>query len=565
MEKYGYDAYTASMAIYSGGLKIYTVMDPEVQSVLEEVYTNDTEYFPYSNDGLQPESAMVVMDPYTADVLGVVGGRGEKLSNRGLNRATQSTRPPGSAIKPIAVYAPALDAGIINYATVFDDVPVTFGDYTEDWATSSDPNAVAPKAWPGNLPYVYDGLTTVNYAIITSKNTVAVRVLQALGIENSFDFVKNKLGIDSFIDLYTNSVGTQFTDKALAPLALGQMCFGLTVEEITAAYCIFQNNGVYNEPRTYLYVFDADDNLILDNTGESSIVISDQTASIMTIMMQNVMTEGTGRSVTLRNTVDVAGKTGTAGNDFDRWFVGYTPYYVGGVWFGYDMNQTLSDFSSNPSSAIWDTVMTKLHQKYIDEAAAGGEPLREFVTAAGVVEMEYCLDSGMLPSEACYNDPRGHRIAVGYFSTDNMPEEECTVHVPVKYDTVVGGVVLDVADYTGNVADLIDVSLIREESRNFPIEVTVTDAQYVYRDLPDTVKPGGWWGETFFANTIPEGTYIGKSNTWTFYNRFCYDHYDFSRFMEKKTEDDTLYDDPIDVPGDITDDELDEDLIYGDD
>lgn len=559
MEKYGYDAYASSMMIYSGGLKIYTVMDPEVQAVMEEVYTNDTEYFPYSNDGLQPESAMVVMDPYTADVLGVVGGRGEKLSNRGLNRATRATRPPGSSIKPIAVYAPALDAGIINYASVFDDVPVTFGDYTEDWATSTDPNAVAPKAWPGNLPYVYDGLTTVNRAIITSKNTVAVRVLQALGIENSFDFVKNKLGISSFIDLYTNSVGTQFTDKALAPLALGQMCFGLTVEEITAAYCIFQNNGVYNQPRTFLYVFDSNDNLILDNTGESSIVISDQTASIMTIMMQNVMTEGTGRSVTLRNTVDVAGKTGTAGNDFDRWFVGYTPYLVGGVWFGYDMNQTLSDFKANPSSAIWDTVMTMLHQKYIDEASAGGEPLKEFVTAAGVVEMEYCLDSGMLPSEACYNDPRGHRIAVGYFTNDNKPEEECTVHVPVKYDSVVGGVVLDVNDYTGNIADLIDISLIREETRNFPIEVTVTDAQYVYRDLPDSVKPGGWWGETFFANLIPDGVYIGKSNTWSFYNRFCYDHYDFSRFLAQKTEDPLL---PDDDPENTSDDELDEDLIY---
>ncbi len=253
MKKFNTDKYAASMMIYSGGLKIYTVMDPFVQDTLEEVYENDTEYFPYSNDGLQPESAMVIMDPYTSDVLGLVGGRGVKIGNRITNRATQSRRSPGSSIKPLAVYAPALDAGLINFATVFDDVPVNFGDYDPDWnVESEEPLAedeeprekVVPKAWPENAPAVYAGLTTVNQAIITSKNTIAVRVLQELSIDRSFDFVKNKVGISSFVDFYTTPSGVTMTDKLLAPLALGQMCYGLTVEEITAAYCIFQNNGV---------------------------------------------------------------------------------------------------------------------------------------------------------------------------------------------------------------------------------------------------------------------------------------------------------------------------------
>ena len=551
MEKYGYDSYTASMMIYSGGLKIYTVMDPEVQAVMEEVYENDTEYFPYSNDGLQPESAMVIVDPYTSDVLGIVGGRGEKTGNRISSRATDATRSPGSSIKPLAVYAPALDAGIINFASVYDDVPVTFGDYDEDWKEETlDENGevvkkIAPSAWPANYPNTYAGLQTVNQAIITSKNTVAVRVLQELSLDASFDFVKNKLGMSSFIEAYTTRTGVVLTDKMLAPLALGQMSYGLTVREITAAYTIFQNNGVYNEPRTFLYVYDSDGNLILENESESRIVISDQTASIMTIMMQNVMSEGTGRSITLRNTVNVAGKTGTAGNDFDRWFLGYTPYYVGGVWFGYDMNQTLSDFKQNPASAVWDIVMTKLHQKYIDEAKNGGEPLKTFTVAAGVVEAEYCLDSGMKPCAACKLDPRGNRIAKGYFTTDNMPEEECNVHVVVKYDTEVGGVVLDTSKYTGDPKKLIDTALIRVDSRSFPIEITVTDAQYVYRDLPDTVRPGGWWAEPFFQNTIPEGVYVGKTNVWTFYNKFCYDYYDFTPFnlaeeAAKKAEEERL-------------------------
>ena len=168
--------------------------------------------------------------------------------------------------------SPALEAGIINYASVYDDVPVTFGDYDEDWnveETAADGTVVkkvAPRAWPANLPNTYAGLTTVNQAIITSKNTVAVRVLQELTIDKSFDFVKNKLGMSSFIDSYTAPNGTVYTDKLLAPLALGQMNFGLTVEEITAAYGIFQNNGVYNKPRTFLAVYDNEGNLILGQT-----------------------------------------------------------------------------------------------------------------------------------------------------------------------------------------------------------------------------------------------------------------------------------------------------------
>lgn len=576
MEKYGYDEYTSSMMIYSGGLKIYTVMDPFVQDTLEEFYENDEENFPRSNDGLQPESAMVIIDPYTGDVLGLVGGRGEKTINRGSNHATKSKRSPGSAIKPLAIYAPALEAGIINYASVYDDVPVTFGDYAEDWnveETAADGTVVkkvAPRAWPANLPNTYAGLTTVNQAIITSKNTVAVRVLQELTIDKSFDFVKNKLGMSSFIDSYTAPNGTVYTDKLLAPLALGQMNFGLTVEEITAAYGIFQNNGVYNKPRTFLAVYDNEGNLILENKEESTIVMSEQNASLMTMMMENVMNQGTGKVVTLRNTVDVAGKTGTAGNDFDRWFLGYTPYYVGGVWFGYEMNQTLSDFKQNPSCIVWDKVMTKLHQRYIDDAKNGGEPLKTFTTAAGIVECEYCLDSGMLPSAACELDPRGHRIATGYFTPDNMPKEECDTHVVVKYDSEVGGVVLNVADYTGDPAKLIDTALIRVESRNFPIEITVVDAQYVYRDLPSGVRPGGWWAEPFFQNAIPEGVYVGQSANWTFYNKFCYDHYDFywwnwlEQQQNAETEDTTEPEDPEESE-ESWDDVFDEDDIYGQD
>jgi penicillin-binding protein 1A len=230
------------------------------------------------------------------------------------------------------------------------------------------------------------------------------------------------------------------SDKQIAPLALGQLTWGITVREITAGYAIFQNNGVWNKPRTFWKVTDSEDNIILLTESESEIVIQDTTASIMTKMLQNVMINGTGRAVTLRNTVDVAGKTGTTNADYDRWFVGYTPYYVGGVWFGYDMPLTLNDFKQNPAALVWDTVMTKLHQKYIDEAAAGGEPLKKFELAPGVVTATYCKDSGLLLSDACLADPRGSRAETGYFTRTTVPTTKCQTHVLVEYDTATGGV-----------------------------------------------------------------------------------------------------------------------------
>lgn len=517
MEKYGVSQKAASIMIYNSGYNIYTPMDPEVQDTLELVYENDTQYFPSTGVGLQPQSAMVICDPYTGDVLGLVGGRGEKILNRGLNRATQATRPPGSSIKPIAVYAPAMDAGLITYGTPIDDTPVMFNKYqvSEYWSTY-DP-------YPSNLPVVYDGLTTINRAITVSKNTVAMKVLQMLTIDKSFDFMKNKLGVNSLVDSITKSNGEIITDRGLAALSLGQLNYGLTVEEITSAYCIFQNNGIYNNPKLYLYVKDADGNIVLENEDDPQIVISDETASIMTIMMQHVMTDygGTGLACTLRNTINVAGKTGTTSADFDRYFVGYTPYYVGGVWTGYDMNQSLSAFGQNPSLTVWDTVMTMLHQKYIDAAANGGEPLKTFERAPGVIEVTYCKDSGKLPTEACSLDPRGWRSETGYFTRETAPTEYCDRHVVVQKCSETGLIASPQCKNTYSTA------LIRVEDRSFPVEVGVVDAQYVYREMPSTVKPGGWWGVPFFVNMLAEGEYCGSSYASTPYNAYCYEHCDY--------------------------------------
>ena len=510
METYGYSKYSAGMAIYTGGLKIYTCMDPRVQSVLEEVYTNDSEYFPISSSSMQPESAMVICDPYTGDILGLVGGRGEKVTNRILNRATGTLRPPGSSIKPVAVYGPALEAGIITYASVYDDVPVNFGTNPDN-----------PKAWPGNLPYVYRGLTNVNSAIERSVNTVAVRVLQDLTPQKSYEFVTDQLGFSTVYDQITTASGAVMSDIDLSPLALGQLTYGISVDEITASYSIFQNEGVFNSPRLYTKVVNSNNETILSCERETKIVMSEQNASIMTKMLYNVVNDPEGTAVgniTLKNKVDVAGKTGTSTSDFDRWFVGYTPYYVGGCWVGYDTNIALSAFGPNPACIVWDKVMTILHQDFIDEAANGGAELKKFETAAGVIEAEFCKDSGKLMTDACRLDLRGDRSEKGWFAYGTEPSEYCDRHVKVKYCNDYNRVASPKCKNTR------EVGLVRIETRSFPIEMEVWDAQYAYRDLPTGIKPGGWYGIPFFNNMLKEGEYCGSSNVTNQANAYCYDH-----------------------------------------
>ena len=535
MEKYNVDSRTAWNMIYYNGYKIYTPMDPDVQDVLEEVYTNDSKYFPSTGSGLQPQSAAVICDPYTADVLGIVGGRGQKTINRGTDRATVSTRPPGSSIKPLSVYGPALDAGLITYGSIIDDTPVMFNSRNTGSVDANGSPIYSYTPYPQNLPNVYKGLTTIHSGITRSVNTIAMKVLQKLTVDYSFDFMKEKLHFDSLIDSYTLPSGEVLTDRGLAALALGQPNYGVTLLEMTAGYCIFQNHGVYNEPNLYLCVLDSEGNVVLDHDGRSNIAISDDSASIMTIMMQEVMNYGTGTGCTLRHTVPVAGKTGTTNADFDRYFMGFTPYYVGGVWTGYDIPQSLSSFGENPSLVVWDKIMTILHQKYIDEANNGGEQIKDFEVSAGVITCEYCKDSGKLCTDACALDPRGSRMEVGYFTRDTAPTDTCDTHVIVKRDTSTGLI----ASPQCSEEDCVSVSLIKVEDRSFPMEIYVEDAQYVYRRMPSSVMPCKWGGSPFFFNTLKAGEYVGSSYVQIPFNGYCYIHCDYSKWGQTSPKDET--------------------------
>ena len=537
MDHYDVSYLVAESLVYTSGFQIVTAQDYEIQQALEEYYANDDNFPSVDESFIQPQSSCVIIDPDTGDVLALAGARGEKLGNRILNYATQTKRPPGSSIKPISVYAPALEAGLITYGTIVDDVPVNFGEQFN--ADTGELEYTRTGGYPSNAPNVYNGLTTIHSAVRRSVNTVAWRVLEELTLEISYSFLRDRLGITSLVYADELASGAVVSDLGYAPLALGQLSYGITVKEITAAYSIFANNGIYNKERIVLKILDNEGNVIINNDMESDIVISEQNACIMTKMLKEVVDSGTASRLTVKNKVNIAGKTGTTQSDNDRWFVGYSPYYICGVWFGYSMPKSLGSFSSSKSPAlvVWDDVMNIVHDKKIAEENAAGRPIEKFETAPGVITATYCMDSGKLMTDACKSDPRGSRAEIGYFVQGTEPTESCDVHVLVNYDSVTKGIAND-----GCPAENIKQVGLIKVNRNFPIQITVTDAQYVYMPLPLGVIAGGTTEDPYFVNALPEGTYTGKSSGTVQYNHVCQEH-----SPNDIVDDNPLDDDPFDI------------------
>ena len=510
----GYTRDTASKLIYTGGLKIYTAMDIEIQELLEEYYAN-TKNFRQSGTGEEPQSAMIIIDPYSGAILGVAGAIGEKKGNRLQNYAIDAQRPAGSVIKPISVYAPALEKNIITWATVYDDTPVNF---------SSVQEPSQANAWPKNVTREYRGLTNINYAIEQSVNTVSVKVLTDVGLDTSFDFLKNKLHIDSLIESKTLPNGSVITDKDYAALGLGQFNYGVSLLEITAAYSIFVNDGIYSKPRSFYKVTDVNGNIILENEYHGEVVISEDNAIIMTKMLQNVLSNGTAKSITLQKKVDCAGKTGTTQDNCDRWYIGYTPYYVGGIWYGYEYPKPLSASTNKICIETWDKIMTKLHQKYISE-----QSLKSFGMSENIVTAEYCKDSGELICDACEKDPRGERTEVGYFIKGTEPKQKCRTHTLVRYDKTEECI----ASNECNNDDIILVGMIKVE-RSFPTQIYITDAQYVWRDIGKKTLPETASGLPFFNNLLDDHEYSGISNAEKQFNSYCRKHFNYQKWKERK-------------------------------
>lgn len=538
-EKYGVSGATAARMVYGGGLSIYTSMSPEIQQILEDVYSGG-DAFPESSSIEIPESSAVVIDPDTGSILALVGGRGEKRSDRIYNLATDMLRSPGSAIKPVSVYAPALDRGLITWASVFDDVPLTFTE-TETGYT----------LWPKNNPTVYSGLTTVARAVEISTNTVAVRVLRRLGTDASFDFLR-QVGITTIRESYVTPSGKVLTDKAEAPLALGGLSLGVSLRELSAAYTIMYG-GKFRAARSFYAVYDKKGELILDNGVKEQYAITAETADIMTRMLQKVTATGTAKGLKLEKYTEVAGKTGTTNANCDKWFIGCTPAYICGVWYGYPEPQDMGSTSVNPAVKIFDSLMCRIYtETNVSE--------RSFTHSENVVRAPYCKDSGELPTDACQLDPRGGRTEYGWFLKGTEPHATCSCHIRVKYDSAGHGIANDICEkcrapekkpFSGSPfigliekliggyedepdvyddgyvqSDVIYTALLKITDRNFPCEVTVTDAQYVYRPLPYGTPPESDPCRPFFQTALPPESFIGISATkdGKQYNRSCEAH-----------------------------------------
>lgn len=497
-ETYGYPRSVAWNIIFNGGLEIHSTVDPRIQNIMEEVYADDTTF--NHIDGIQPESAMVVMDPFTGDVKGIVGGRGEKTESRGLNRATMSKRQVGSAIKPLTVYAPAIDLGYVEYSTIIDDTPYKYREDTE-------------KYWPENAGRAYQGLVTVNYGLAQSLNTTAVKTLDMVTPEYAYYFGKEKLGLESLVE----------ADIDYAPLALGGLTNGLTVLEMTGAYSIFPNEGVYSAPRLYTVVYDNEGNVLLENEIDQHVAISRSTAQLMTKMMENVVKNGTGTKVTLKNKVDTAGKTGSTNSNKDLYFAGYTPYYVGACWFGYDQPKYISNtvFPTNPAMLAWDKVMTRIHEELvISPAKESGATLKEF-SDDELVQAEFCGESGKVATVLCEAfDPRGSRVQEGWFIKGSVPREKCDKHIMVEFCPVSNGVAGKNCPTEGRRQfALVDVS-----DRDFYIveNLYIQDTQYSYRKMPAGAINSADGTKPYYSSLAPEGMFTGKTR-WVDYpfNRGC--------------------------------------------
>ncbi len=460
MQEYGYSKAAAERLVYGGGLSIYTQMNKEAQEYLEAYFADSANFSTEFRNGLH--MSMAITDPRTGDLLAIVGDVGKKNTNRPLHYAL-ALRPPGSAIKPLSVYAPALEEGLITWASVFDDVPVRFLKGERGYT-----------AWPHNSPSVYSGLTDIQSAVAFSKNTVAVRVLGLLGEERSFDYLAEKMGLSTLVREKTVASGKKNTDLAAAPLALGQLTDGVSLRALVGAYSSLASGGDYHAPRSYSLVLDRYGKVLLSKRPQAQHVFSREHAYITTELLRTVVREGTASSLTLGDRLPVAAKTGTSGNTRDKWLVGYTPYALAGVWCGYEDGSTpVPSRAEKAHMAVWDEVMTALHQRGVF-----GQQARTnvFLTPPNIVRVAYCRDSGDLPCEACRADPRGERIAYGYFVRGTEPRETCSRHVLVPYDEIGGGIASDLCPE----GQLKHVGLLSKFDRNFPAEVYVTDAQYEY-------------------------------------------------------------------------------------
>lgn len=371
------------------------------------------EYFYNNKTGLvQPQSATVIMDYKTGHIVAMIGGRDVKGS-RILNRATDTARQPGSSMKPLAVYLPALDNGFTAASPILD-IPMITAD---------------GKVWPNNVYTGFKGITTLRESLIYSINVSSARTLKKIGIPTSIKYLK-KLGIinednpskDNFVQSSENKT---HNDENLASLALGGMTKGVSPLDMTAAYSAIANDGVYNEPIIYTKVLDKDGNIVLEKEAKQRRVVSPQIAYVMKDILRSTAYEHTGKNAIIKGQAS-AGKTGTTDYNADFWFVGFTNYYTAATWMGNDSPKITITQNSWLAAKLWGHIMTKIHQDK--------ESKPQFAQPDGIVKAYVCTKSGKKPNQFCSSDPRGV-VREEIFAKGTEPTETCKVHVALEVNS----------------------------------------------------------------------------------------------------------------------------------
>jgi len=406
--------------ITNGGYHIYTTMNMDVQKQVDKIY-KDLNEIPKTNSVQQLQSAIVIVDNATGDIVALAGGVGEKDVFFGYNRAESDQLQPGSSIKPLTIYAPAFELGLFTPASIQKDMPLY---YTED---PKNPDA-KPKPYPlntGKANYAYR--RNILHGVAQSVNTVAVHTLNNIGLEYSFNFAKNKFGLSSLIESEERN-GHVFSDIGLSPLAMGAPTDGVTVRAMSAAYATFANNGVYREARTFTKVYNGKGEVVLSNAQDSEQILSEKAVTYMNLCLEEVVNDGTGTAARISGHA-VAGKTGSTTSNRDRWFCGFTDYYTAAVWCGYDTPEVIElvGGGSNPATVLFNKVMAPIHKGLPSVPLYNGEDL---------VPVEICLDSGKVATDACRNDVRGSRIDYRYAAKvypEDVPTETCDKHILVDY------------------------------------------------------------------------------------------------------------------------------------
>ena len=450
MAKEGISESEAQKLLYTGGFTIEATVNTKLQSQMENLMLNtDDAYFPagwheeevtsisdddvqvFNEDGtvyyyrnVRTQAAMVTLD-YDGNVLAIAGGLGEKTKSLSLNRAYNVERQTGSTIKPIGAYALGIEYGLVNWSTMLNNSPlyqkqdmiIRDEDYCRknglmglsDKQLRAYPNAW--RSWPRNYGGNYgDGSDLPLWnGLARSLNTIAIRVGDLVGASNIFNFVYNTLQLNTLDP--TNDVG-------LAQMVMGSQTKGVTPMALAAAFQIFYD-GEYTTPHLYTRVLDRDGNIYLENNATSYQALTPDTAYVMNRLLKNVLFSSVGTAsgrYPNSNGMEAFGKTGTASDEKDLWFVGGTPYYVTAVWWGYDapydMTKTLSKQQAKTRTCVtaWKALM---------EQAQADLPYKAFPTSAGVVERRYCTQSGLLAGAGCPS------TAVGYYRADDLPDT-CT-------------------------------------------------------------------------------------------------------------------------------------------